>query len=285
MNAYNTAPAPRTALALVHYFADMNPSDLPPTGRVTRRYGFEIESPQVARFAGDFLNASFELSADPSVDAEECECECSDCNHTCNCSNCGFDNWDMPHCEMCTATEASSPVCYTPKPALGLDAMRDLHRYNSEDMENGGHIHVEGRDLSVVQLAGVMKAWRKIWELLPDLVGREPNQWCEEMTEENQNWGHAKHVAVNVSGVNYYRETIRAKGIDTNPYGPLTTDTYRSTIEFRQFASTAHAPIIYARASVCRALVDYMAENRGLYYLLKAESASELLELLQPERH
>lgn len=284
MTAYTTAPAPRTAFELVKYFAQLEPSELPPTGRVTRRYGFEIETPQVARYASQLADAGFEITVDGSVSTEDCDCDCSYCSHDCDCSNCGFDSWDLEHCGICEANEASSPVCYTPKPAVGMRALEYLHESNREDMENGGHIHVEARDLSAVQVAAVMKAWRKIYELLPDLVGRDYNQWANEMTEDNQKWGEAKHIAVNATMISGYRAHLESGKYDLNPYGQP-TDTLRTTIEFRQFASTAHAPIIYARASVCRALVDYIADNRGLYYLLCAESAEELLDLLQPERH
>ncbi len=284
MTAYTTALAPRTTADLIAYFAQLEPSELPPTGQVTRRYGYEIETPQVARYASDIADAGFEITVDGSVDTEGCDCGCSYCSHACDCPNCGFDSWDLEHCGICEANEASSPVCYTPKPAIGLGVLSDLHEINRQDMDNGGHIHIEARDLSAAQVAAVMKAWRKIYELLPDLVGRDYNQWAGEMTEDNQKWGEAKHIAVNARMISYYRESLATGSYNLSPYGQP-TDSLRTTIEFRQFASTAHAPTIYARASVCRALVDYMAENRGLYYLLKVESASELLELLQPERH
>jgi hypothetical protein len=146
----------------------------------------------------------------------------------------------------------------------------------------------------------VQKAYLKVYDILGErLTGRDfIRQFAEDYRDMNERERFSERmVAVNVTNVvrwlgwNDTPVTIGehpdyAEFQDTNPKGPMARrDERKSTIEFRQFQSIADPDIIEARASVCRALVDYVASGSPLYWLLRCETKEQLFDLLQPELH
>jgi len=268
----------------------------------TRRWGVEIESPQVASFETSCSGwrRPWNLTNDESVDEPECECECGDCLHECDCGFCDFTNGygDLDHCGDCRANELVSPVMFT---ALFSDEeRRELHRIQEKierhDKETwGGHIHVEARDLNLFQVGMVQRAWLKCYQLLGEsFTGRDYGNYCRDFEE----WGDRdrldeRYCAVNVTnlvrygmgGFNVWADDPDRRELATlNPKGaPL--DQCKTTIEFRQFAGTADPNLIEYRASWCRAIVDYFANGGAWYWIARCETAEQLGELLQPAQH
>jgi hypothetical protein len=291
MTATTHAPAPRNTHALREYFAQPREGSQPDT----RRWGFEIETPEVGALAYALDDNGFRVYHDGSVTAPDCECECNSCAHSCNCEHCQINDYGLDHCGECQANEAASPVNFKPSPDHQREVLDQLHAYNTEDLENGGHIHIEGRDLTIRQMLQIGKYWGKVAQLLPDLVGRD---YCEDYAQDAREWPESERLGVRMVAVNFTNlvswnsrgeqvnrySAEEARSLNRNPKG-APTDTYKSTVEFRQFASTAHAPTIYARAAVCRALVDYFASGQPAYWIARATTAEELLEALQPESH
>ena len=265
----------------------------------TRRWGVEIESPEVGRVAYMFEDEGWRTCVDESVTSPDCDCDCDSCEHRCDCDNCEIRNGyqEPDHCDHCRTNETASRVKYRQQfTDAERDALAELHRYNSEDMENGGHIHIEARDLTIQQVGLIMKGYLKIEGILGvQFTGREFCHYARDFSEwdETDRLGE-RYCAVNATNlVRWGRYSSRftawaddpdRPALNTNPKG-APSDTWKTTLEFRQFASTARAEIIEARASVCRALVDYFADGGAWYWLARCQTAKEVFELLEPRNH
>ena len=269
-----------------------------------RRWGVEIEHPDVSLFSNGQLERWARVY-DNSVRQNDCECECEACVHDCNCNQCEITNgWGSEdHCEDCTANEASSPVML--KQRFSDWERRELaelqERFEMEDHHLwGGHIHVEARDLTIPQIGAVQKVYLRVYDILGErLTGRDfIVQFAEDYRNMNERERFAERMlAVNVTNVVRWlgwNDTPVTIGEhpdypefqDTNPTGPMSSrDERKSTIEFRHFQSIADPDIIEARASICRAIVDYVASGSALYWLLRCETKEQLFDLLQPELH
>lgn len=284
---------PRSFRDLVDYFTATDTHDDAP---LVRRWGYEIETPEVGRFAYTLEDLHFTCTHDGSVMEPDCDCDCDSCSHDCNCDNCAINNgWNDPdHCDSCRTNEASSPVQFYAKahPKVA-EVLADLHEANTEDMENGGHIHIEGRDLSITQIETIIKLWERLVDTMPEITGRHRNEYCE----RNSDYGDTverlcvKMRAVNASGLvrtdwgasNPFTWTDQDKGLIPQVQGRH--EGRRTTLEFREFASTASYPVIHARASIVRALVDYVAQGHAPYWLLRCQTGAQWLEELKPEEH
>lgn len=253
-----------------------------------RPYGIEIESPEVAAVIRTLQDANFGLTIDGSVTSPDCECDCDSCEHSCNCEHCSITNgYDDPeHCGDCQANECQTPIQYEPQLTERVRrALVELHDINSEDLENGGHIHINAPDLTAKQGGLLQTVWFRVAELYAELIGREPNGYCELRTPA-KNYGEQfdgeRMNAVNLTNVARF---WNGEGVnDYNHNG--TQDTSRKwTVEFRQFASTADPEIIERRAQLCRALVDYIISGGAPYWILRAETAEELAEVIDLANH
>lgn len=265
----------------------------------TRRWGFEIETPDISRYYSALESEGFSVVTDASVDYTECSCTCDQCEHECDCPNCDIRNgYDSPdHCGDCQANEASSPVLYRRHLAEGArDALEALHDDNSADMENGGHIHVEARDLTIRQISTIQSLYLKLADLMPSAFGRGFNHYAEDFEEWNQmdRLGE-RYCAVNATNLVRYSwngnvpkvwadDADRRELRGMNAYG-APVDTFKTTLEFRQFASTANADIIEARAMLVRSLVDYVANGGAPYWVTRCTTSAELLQVLEPYNH
>lgn len=249
-----------------------------------RPYSVEIETPEIAQLASTLESAGITLDRDGSVTEPDCYCDCDECEHSCDCRNCDITNgYDSPnHCGDCVANECQVPKIITAKlPGRIREALEELHEINTEDLENGGHIHINAPDLTTAQANALQRVWTKVDELLRDeLIHRAPFHYCE-LVERNQTEPNTtdRNLAVNLTNWDNHRQ--RAEAMNADKF----STTYKWTVEFRQFASTANPELIERRAQLCRALVDYIADNRPTYWLFRAQTAEELLSVLEVERH
>lgn len=291
MTATTYALAPRTIRDLVDSYTA--PAE---TERITRRWGFEIETPDVSPIAGWADELGFTACHDSSVTAPDCDCDCENCAHSCDCENCEITNGyrDNPHCDYCGSNEIASPVLHTASPDHLRELLSDLHQRNTEDLENGGHIHIEARDLTISQIGLILKAFSRVKELTEEIWGRDYVGYAYDPSETNQSANLSERFcAVNCTnlvrysgfGFKTWAEDADRQSFNTlSPYGkPM--DSRKSTLEFRLPASTARASLIFARGALLRALVDYFANGGALYWVVNCKTERELLELLEPERH
>lgn len=248
-----------------------------------RPWGVEIETPAVNDVTRTLDRANFGYSYDSSVTETDCRCDCSDCEHNCDCEHCdiSYGYSELQHCGTCQANEAQSPIMLT---ALfnreQSRALLAIYENDTEEGDNGGHIHVNAIDLTARQVSAVQRSWHYIREHLTDLIGREnPYYAGDNFSVDPTELHKERNSAVNVCP--WYWATNKGT---SQPLSRDNIDT-KSTLEFREFASTANRSLIEARASVCRALVDYIASGQATYWLHNATSAEEVLEILQPLKH
>lgn len=278
---------------LVSHFESTETEDIE-----TRRWGVEIESPYISKIASEL--PAWDTHRDESVDEPECECECEECLHSCDCPSCDITNgWgEVDHCGTCTSNEASSPVLYMNTLPQGdretLHSIADRVDNRGEDNE-GGHIHIEARDLTLAQVALIQKAYLHLARIMGErFTGRDFCHYARDYRDysEDDRLGE-RYCAVNATNLIRYSgytwktwadDADRRELSTMNPKG-APSDTYKSTLEFRQFATTATPAIIEARASLLRALVDYFADGGAWYWFSKADTAEAMIDLLRPQFH
>ena len=245
-----------------------------------RRWAYEIEANLLGN-ASKEINAigEFDLKADQSVnsasDEWETECECDTCNHSCNCENCDIEDYGNQKCDDASATELSPmyPVLDpTHKGQIELITEAILDKGGSVDESTGGHIHVNAEDMTLQQIANVMRVWDNVQFHLPLLVGRtygSTNGYADKVESydiENTLRGqNANRCAVNPNNAIYCR---------------LFDSNRKNTIEFRQFSGTLDHKTIIARGLLCRKLVEWSLRNEAPYWLLNAKSDEEVLRIL-----
>jgi hypothetical protein len=249
--------------------------------RPCRRFGVEIETPEAGRISAD----GFSKTHDPSVSDPECECECEECYHSCDCGNCDLSNGygELDHCGECTANELALDYSKGNRSdAYGVikDTCQELLAIDSQHQDEyrghpyGGHIHTEARDLTPLKLALLMRYYRHAQRLFPteEFFGRDTNDYCSHLSESDieqtaQGWQIDRMVAVNTQNVLNFRERCE------NYPDRYNKDTKaKSTVEFRQFASTNDWRLTLARVAFCVALVDYTAQGLPPYWLLRTQT-------------
>jgi len=235
-----------------------------------RRWSYEIECSTIGTYASELQDAGFTTHYDASVDSDGCECSCDICDHKCNCPNCDTD--EDSHCDECQHTEAA-PKDYDPvlttHDTKRLDTVRNTLGDAYCGSDTGNHIHVNASDLTAPQVANTLRIWRAIEPKIIELIGRETTSYASHISDSNirdtaSGQISERYLAVNAQGILHHLAGIRAK----------------TTIEFRQFAGTTNADLIVARGFLCRAIVEHVAKNRPLYWLLNAQSASQVLNEL-----
>ena len=257
------------------------------TERQVRPWGVEIETPAVAQLHHHLAEYDWTFTIDQSVNREDCECDCESCRHSCNCPNCYWDEDDNEHCDDCSPNEAQSPIMTTA--TFSQDVRNLLINLASNDYEtgqNGGHIHVNAPDLNARQIGTLQRVWHKIPELMPELVGRDYNHYASDNRPEvmeGQKKITERYSAINCA--NWYAQSVNGEIRVLDELVSKYNTRRKWTIEFRQFDNNANPYTIEERAQICRALVDYIADNRPIYWLERAETARELLDLLEPEKH
>ena len=256
-----------------------------------RRWGFEIESPQVGETRAQLCWRELdglEFCSDGSLSGSECECDCSDCSyHECNCSDCQRYNDDPDHCSGCSTNEVCSE---RPIMTARLDRWEDfltaLAR-NWQPMEDygenwGGHLHIEARDLDKRQAVAVVAIGERLFTLAPEwFTGGEDGY------NERQDRDRLRQIAQNPE-VSFYN-TNRASWVSVYNLRQLAPESYqvgelpdgrKSTIEFRAFRSTPDKALIEFRALVCRKIVEFAKANSSIYWATSAKTFDQLLGVL-----
>lgn len=250
----------------------------------TRRWSFEIESNDSGSATDELEALGMDAHNDGSV-STDCECDCGDCEHSCDCPNCsianGYDSVD--HCGDCLnnefAPDNSHPVItstWNGKIEQACDYIQGAG--GRTDSDTGGHIHIDGTGLTPRKVATAIRIWRKVAELMPDFIGRGYCSFADEITEYEL---EAFDTLATYTGERY--RAINANNLGGQFRGRA--DNYKNTLEFRQFAGTLDHRQIIARGFLCRAIVEMAISNSGIYYILRSTTAEQLLsELGLPTR-
>lgn len=262
-----------------------------------RTWGFEIETPDADSVYGNAVSVLYAdyreaLTADPNAERrtlesvlnfvadgsvegentrEECECDCDSCRyHDCDCDDCENRNTDPDH--DCGSSECYGTGQYQEITSLGgLDtthpeALTLLDRAHLKDAEVndtcGLHIHLGSADLSPVQVANVISAYRATSDLLGWIAGRSDTHYARRNEDT-----HRAEVMRERSTGKYY-------AVNTDPH----FSTYRSakTIEFRQHAGTNDTAEVRAWAVLLIALVEYAKAGKPVYWLARCRTLAEL---------
>lgn len=256
-----------------------------------RRWGFEIESPQVGETRAELSWRDLDgldFCSDGSLSGSECECDCSDCSyHECNCSNCESYNDDPDHCSGCSTNEVCSERPVTTASLrrweVFLDRLAKNWRPVEEYGENwGGHLHIEARDLDKRQAVAVVAIGERLFTLAPEWFSGGRDGYNEPQDRER-----LRRIATDPE-TSFYN-TNRATWVSVYNLRQLAPESYqvgdpadgrKSTIEFRAFRSTPDRELIEFRALVCRKVVEFAKANRSIYWATSAKTFDQLLEVL-----
>lgn len=257
-------------------------------GKPCRRFGVEIETPEACKITP----WGFDTTHDPSVADADCECECDECAHSCDCPYCERSDYGSDHCGSCTDNELALEYHqgtettgngYIRRVCEQLQEIGSNHEDHYRSHPYGGHIHTEARDLSTQQLATLLRAYKHAQKLFPtiEFFGREENDYCSRITESNiedtaKGWSIDRMVAVNTQNVLNFKNAQQ-----NNPDRYNMETVYKSTVEFRQFASTNDWKLTLTRVAFCIALVDYIAKGTPVYWLLRTKTWQEFAREIQ----
>jgi hypothetical protein len=275
-----------------------------------RYWGTEFEHPEAGNQAFRIIPLVHEAKHDQTIPQAQGSCGCDNCNHSCNCSQCSHrTNW----CSLASHTEiATIPMNYPWDSALhayikalgdtGLNPSDyqswcnscesdycdcDEDESYSEDYSNWGfHTHVDARDLTMRQVASVMRLATSIMSKHPEAFGVDNYSSPARETDiallaVRSEW-HSGRPTVNPTGIIYFKTRIHESDqiLEGTPRAEQ-----KGTIEFRQFRYTANPELHRARVAFARAVVDYVAEGKPLFYLLREKSLAKSLEALEINNH
>jgi hypothetical protein len=245
----------------------------------TRRWSFEIEANDAGSATYDLTCLGMDAHNDSSV-STDCECECDECVHSCDCPNCRISNGyeELDHCGDCSNTEFApdndNPVTTSTWNGKIERACQYIEAVGGRtDSDTGGHLHVDGTGLTARKVATTIRIWRKVAELLPDLIGRGYCNFAEEITDSEL---QAFEQLPLYTGERY--RAINANNLSGQFRGRA--ENYKNTLEFRQFAGTLDYRQIIARGYLCRAIVEKAIRNDGIYWVLRCTTAEQLLREL-----
>jgi hypothetical protein len=263
---------------LAESLAEAEPRQLP------RTWGFEIETPNADTVYGNTTGTEFEVlrfTPDGSVKNEdgfsECSCDCRDCSyHECDCDNCDRYN-DSPEHD-CGSRYCASLGDYQEITSIGgLDtthptALTLLDENGLQDCtvneSCGLHIHIGSADLSPVQVANVVRAYRLIANILEPIAGRRGVYYAEDNTEQDVRLAHEER------GTEKYR-AVNTRTHFSPAFGRA------KTIEFRQHEGTTDTARVRAWAYLLVRLVEFAKTGTGLYWLAKAKDLDEVLQVIR----
>lgn len=270
-NTYATTPSKATALT----------------------WGYEIESNTMANVQAEAQeNAEHKVvnllswQQDGSVSDEsdyagndECNCECSDCYHSCDCDHCDHEN--QHECgesdcyggsSDCQEVASIGGITYTHPQTLNLLAEWGVNEATYL-ADTGIHIHIGSGHLTTPQVANIMTAYRLATPILDIIAERAGTYYAMIHSPEMENDTRSgmskgsKYQAVNIS--NHFQD-------------------YRAqTIEFRQMAGTTQTDLkqtdrVRAWAEILRLLVTYATKpSPSLYWISKAKDLDDLIRLFR----
>jgi hypothetical protein len=258
-----------------------------PPRETPRSWGFEIETPE----ADELYNAlsldelaTMAFCEDASIDgasSEECECECRWClYHECDCDSCEVEGSSDPdhgcgsdecyqegteYQEVKTlngGVKTTHPEALTALVGAGLETVKITDQC-------GLHLNIGSADLTPLQVAKVLTAYRLGAWLFDTISGRVNNRYAspidptlEAQTIREQATG--KYTAVNTQH--------HFHNIKQNPD--------RTRLEFRQHAGENSASEIRAWAWLLCELVEFGKSDRPLYWLAQAKTLDQFRKAL-----
>lgn len=257
--------------------AEATPTD------TARTWGFEIETPDAdnvyARTDYDQRKDCLEFKGDGSVEREggnDCECDCSDCYHSCDCGNCDLNNGytELDHCGggLCNGTgdyqEITSVGGLTTSHPTALDILQNAGLSDCETNDTTGlHIHLGSADLTAEQVARVISTYRQALHILDPIAGRSEVYYAqaprlEHSEDARQGYASEKYRAVNTA-THFHGGSFRPK-----------------TIEFRQHAGETNVDKIRAWAMLLIEIVEFAKGNASVFWIGGARDLKHLRQLL-----
>lgn len=282
MTNYTSTTAQRVAIEIQfsNYATDLANAESVVTPRT---WGFEIETPDAdvvcKRLSQTDYSGILDFKGDGSVEREyfECECTCSQCDHSCDCDNCDLTNgYASPdHCGEYECTGSGSYQEITSVDGLHTThptALTLLEGAGLSDCETnsttGLHIHIGSADLTPAQVARVISAYRLASPVLDILAERADTYYAQRPRLEHSEDARRGEPS----------EKYRAVNTATHFHG----GTFRPhTIEFRQHAGEVHAERIRAWAMLLIDLVEFAKGNASVYWLSGAKDLNDLRRLLR----
>jgi hypothetical protein len=259
-----------------------------PAEKTPRTWGFEIESNTMDRVKSEVmsntrlesfaLKAFLEFQSDGSVEnyiSDGCECDCGDCEHSCDCDNCGFDSDYLDHCGDCGDCEEVASVggIDTTHP-LALTLLEDGGINDATYEEDCGiHVHIFSGDLTAPQVANVLTAYRLAEPIMTAIAERYNTGYASAHTpelEDNVRRGLKPDTKMMACNVLHHFQTYRPQ-----------------TIEIRQMSAQSHTEIpqsfrVRAWAMLQLQLIEFAIKPAPqLYWINRAKTLTDLLRLLR----
>ena len=256
-----------------------------PTDEQVRRWGWEIESPIVGEVKTSLSwreTDGLAFCSDGSLSGGECECECDDCYHSCNCENCDRAEY-LDHCGDCSTNEVCSDAPVTTPRLTRWHTFLEELASRWVPVENygenwGGHLHIEARDLDRRQAGAVVIAGEKLFEIAPEWFTGERDNYNDKQRRDTLTMFQREEIDGYNTNRGSWVSVHNLRNAKPEPYQVGDVHDHRkTTIEFRRFRSTPDRALIEFRALVCRKLVEYCKTNKVTYWLTRAQSFDEFL--------
>lgn len=294
-----------------------NLAERPAFDRV-RLWGTEIEHPRAGQFAYLLGRQTdvYECKDDPTVQhATDNKCKCHQCEHDCNCRECHRRN---SRCQNSYTNElATSPSNFT-APADLLELIGNLtetpedysewfcnyceteldEEYcpNCDDSHDVGetgsnwgfHTHIDSRDLNIRQVGSVVRLATYAMKQWGSAFGADTDGYNSHATEQEieriqlEGFTHSR-ASVNAQGILNWLAKPEADREDPALSSPRVRD--KATIEFRNFRATSNGILHLSRVAFARSVVDYIAEGKPVFYLLRETDLEKFLTELEIWKH
>ena len=293
----NTTPETPSTLEQFAQFAREfanSPSKITPM-----TWGYEIESNTMANVHAQAVETADQQTinivswqSDASVSDEsdyagneDCDCECSECYHSCDCDACDYNSGDRSLDHDCGSSDCYGGASdYQEVASIGgityshPETLNRLADWGINDAtfnsDTGIHIHIGSDSFSAPQIANIMTAYRLAKPVLDQIAERAGTHYARAHTPETENDARS----ANASGGKYQEVNVANH---FNTYGHV------QTIEFRQMAGTSNSGLnqtdrVRAWAEVLRMLVQYATRQApSLYWLGRAKDLNDLIRLLK----
>ena len=288
------------------------------TDAPVRYWGTEIEHPRAGQFLTKLIeNEVYETKNDPTVQTalSPNKCECRECGHKCECNQCDYNR---RQCRSSQDNEVALAPCRLPNPRGFIEYCAELtetpdqfaegfcydceretddegYCYNcessdgvSESEQNWGfHTHIDARDLNIRQVGSVVRLGTYAMKQWSNAFGADIDTYnshaSERELERIANGEYGERPSVNATPIlSYISRYHEADRQDPSEY-PNTSR--KATIEFRSFRATDNGLLHLSRVAVARAIVDYIAEGKPVFWLLRETDLEKFLTELEVWKH
>jgi hypothetical protein len=252
-----------------------------------RSWGFEIETPEADELYNALSRdelALMDFCEDASIDGggnEDCECECRYCYyHSCSCDSCEVEGSEDPE-HGCGSSECyqegteyqevktldggvktTHPEALTALVGAGLETVKITNQC-------GLHLNIGSADLTPLQIAKVLTAYRLGAWLFDTITGRPDNRYSQKLDPDQERLARLEEATGKYSTVNTQHHFNNVK---RNPE--------RARLEFRQHAGENSASEIRAWAWLLCELVEFAKTDRPIYWLAQAKTLAEFRNAL-----